>query len=156
MKPGPGPGTYALLLGVEDGREVEVGALGRFRLEPGCYVYAGSALGPGGLGARLAHHATPLRTVHWHVDHLRPHADLLEAWIVRDRKRREHLWASVLSDLPGAEAPVPDFGASDCRCPTHLLRFVEPPDRTRFHRDLHRHAPDHPVVHRARPDELRS
>jgi Uri superfamily endonuclease len=52
----PRPGTYALLLSSAADGVIRVGRLGDLRLQPGFYVYVGSALGPGGVRARLAHH----------------------------------------------------------------------------------------------------
>ena len=46
------PGTYALMLQADRRQTVQVGRLGQLAVEPGCYVYVGSALGPGGVRAR--------------------------------------------------------------------------------------------------------
>ncbi len=50
------PGTYALLLKLDRWERITVGKLGTFDFPAGYYLYVGSALGPGGLQARLAHH----------------------------------------------------------------------------------------------------
>ena len=56
------PGTYALLLSATRRQRITIGRLGALALQPGCYVYTGSARGPGGLRARLRHHVgTPHR-----------------------------------------------------------------------------------------------
>ena len=47
------PGSYALLLQADRRRTVRIGWLGQLTVEPGCYVYVGSALGPGGVRARV-------------------------------------------------------------------------------------------------------
>ena len=52
----PKPGTYALILSCSTDFGIQIGRLGTMRLQPGYYVYLGSALGPGGLRARIAHH----------------------------------------------------------------------------------------------------
>ena len=44
----PKPGTYALILSCKSNVRIEIGRLGTMRLQPGYYVYLGSALGPGG------------------------------------------------------------------------------------------------------------
>ncbi len=49
------PGNYALLLSCNQNRPVQIGRLGTLQLQPGTYVYVGSAFGPGGLCSRLAH-----------------------------------------------------------------------------------------------------
>jgi hypothetical protein len=40
------PGTYALLLSSVSDAVIRIGRLGNLRLQPGFYVYVGSALGP--------------------------------------------------------------------------------------------------------------
>ena len=64
------PGTYALLLGLDEPVELEVGRLGRIHFGSPFYLYFGSAFGPGGLVARLQHHLRPARRPHWHVDYV--------------------------------------------------------------------------------------
>ena len=49
-------GTYALVMTSDSEQQVVIGKLGRLRVRPGYYVYVGSAFGPGGLKARIAHH----------------------------------------------------------------------------------------------------
>ena len=49
-------GTYALVLSARAGGIIRIGRLGELRLQSGIYVYVGSALGPGGVRARLMHH----------------------------------------------------------------------------------------------------
>ncbi|WP_462322980.1 DUF123 domain-containing protein, partial [Halochromatium sp.] len=44
-------------------------------------------------------------------------------------ERLEHRWAQALGALPGARWPLPRFGASDCRCPAHLVALPEPPSQ---------------------------
>ena len=62
------PGTYALVLVSCSHQRVEVGKLGRLAVQSGYYVYVGSAFGPGGLKARIAHHVKISRRPHWHID----------------------------------------------------------------------------------------
>jgi len=50
------PGTYALVLRLARATTIHVGALGAVDFAPGWYVYVGSALGPGGLAARVNRH----------------------------------------------------------------------------------------------------
>ena len=76
------PGTYALLLASTATRCLyALGGLGSLTLRPGWYVYVGSAFGPGGVCARLAHHRKRAARPHWHVDYLRLHTRL-EAHVV--------------------------------------------------------------------------
>ncbi len=115
-------GTYILVLALDEACTVEVGALGALCFVPGIYAYVGSALGPGGLPARLARHRRTHKTLHWHIDYLRAHARLVEIWQQRGTERRECAWAQTLAAAPGGHA-VAGFGASDCACCAHLFRF---------------------------------
>jgi Uri superfamily endonuclease len=53
-------------------------------------------------------------------------------WYLTSETVHEHTWAAALRSLPGASIPVPRFGASDCRCETHLLYFPQVPDFDAF------------------------
>jgi hypothetical protein len=72
------PGTYALLLEATTIQDVQIGKLGVLHMLPGIYVYVGSALGPGGLAARIERHARQEKTLRWHIDYLRAAADIEE------------------------------------------------------------------------------
>jgi Uri superfamily endonuclease len=127
------PGTYALVLNLsQDVADVCIGRLGRFYFPAGWYVYVGSARGPGGLVARLARHLRPLKALHWHIDYFRAHASPVEIWYTTGTQRWECAWARALLSLVDATVPVSRFGASDCRCSTHLIRFALPPDLMAF------------------------
>jgi Uri superfamily endonuclease len=132
------PGTYALVLENARPARLAVGRLGSIDLRAGCYVYVGSALGPGGLQARVGRHLGPTRGVHWHIDYLKRAARIVEVWYVLDPIRREHAWAEALGGLAGASIPVPGFGASDCTCAAHLFHFQSVPRLATFERALRR------------------
>ena len=83
-------------------------------------TFTWSALGPGGLRARIAHHQKQSTRPHWHIDFLRAHTRLHLVWLRYDMTRREHEWARAMQKVEGATIPFPGFGASDCGCPSHL------------------------------------
>ena len=126
------PGTYALILVSSSDRLIEIGKLGRLLLQPGYYVYTGSAFGPGGIKARIAHHARISQRPHWHIDYLRSFLLLDEVWYSYDSERHEHQWADTFRHLKGATLPLAGFGASDCSCKSHLLLFSTKPSVGRF------------------------
>lgn len=126
------PGTYILILQSFAERRVTVGALGILELKPGFYAYVGSALGPGGLRARIAHHCSEARSPHWHIDYLCPHATLCETWFSQGASRREHRWAGALEAKSKAGIPLEGFGASDCACRSHLIQFQRRPRVSAF------------------------
>jgi Uri superfamily endonuclease len=126
------PGTYALILVSSSDHLIEIGKLGRLLLQPGYYVYTGSAFGPGGIKARIAHHARISQRPHWHIDYLRSVLLLDAVWYSYDSERHEHRWADTFSRLKGATLPINGFGASDCSCKSHLLLFSTKPSVRRF------------------------
>jgi Uri superfamily endonuclease len=119
------PGTYALMMRCSRAGTIAVGSLGTMRVEPGAYLYLGSAFGPGGLRARLGRHAARHKVQRWHIDYVRPRMSLLGAWFSTSATQLEHDWAVRVLALPTASIPLPRFGASDCRCPSHLVRLPE-------------------------------
>ena len=130
------PGTYALVLRFSRRMEIVVGRLGVLEAQPGYYVYVGSALGPGGLAARLGRHLRREKARRWHVDYLRAAAHVEEVWYATGKAHRECRWASVLRRLSGASVPLTGFGASDCGCPSHLHFFNVPPSVADFRKKL--------------------
>jgi len=124
------PGTYALLLSSATNAVIRVGRFGDLHLQPGFYVYVGSALGPGGVRARIAHHNRPAERPHWHIDYLRPKMTLEGAWLRYGRKSLECQWARRFAAMLGASMPMPGFGSSDCDCESHLFLLGKRPARS--------------------------
>jgi len=147
----PQPGTYALVLSSRKATPVRIGKLGTLQIQPGFYAYIGSAHGPGGLRARLGHHLTQSSRQHWHIDYLRAHADPEEVWYCHDPRPWEHTWAKCIGTLPGASIPLAGFGASDCRCDSHLYFFERRPSRAAFAGSLRATDHRHPPVRLHRP-----
>lgn len=129
-------GTYVLILRSRDRGTTRIGRLGRLDVRPGFYVYVGSAFGPGGLRARLSRHLLGTSKPHWHIDYLRRRAEPVAVWFQPDSLPREHRWAKILGRLPGIEPAYRRFGASDCRCETHLFFSEVPPSLEAFRRRL--------------------
>jgi Uri superfamily endonuclease len=119
----PRPGAYALLLSSATDAVIRIGRLGDLRLQPGYYVYMGSALGSGGVRGRLGHHVRPVNRPHWHIDYLRTKTTLEAVWFCYGQKSREHAWAKRFAAMPGASVPMAGFGSSDCGCESHLFYF---------------------------------
>ena len=123
----PMPGTYALLLRSTEDAVIGVGKLGEFHLRTGLYIYVGSALGPGGVRGRLAHHMRSAEHPHWHIDYLRYHTSLDEIWCCYCRESLEHAWAEHFAGFKGGSIPLAGFGSSDCDCVSHLFFFKKRP-----------------------------
>lgn len=116
-------GTYALRFHLAQPLRLAVGRLGICEFPTGELVYIGSALGPGGLVARLARHLRPDKPRHWHIDHLTAVLTPTIWQVDVSGVRLECAWVRELLALPGASVPIPGFGSSDCRagCPAHLV-----------------------------------
>lgn len=121
------PGSYAFFLQTQGREKIRIGRLGDLALTPGVCIYVGNALGPGGVAARCRHHARSAARPRWHIDYLRPECQVLGFWVAYGCERREHAWARALAALPEARLPLAGFGASDCRCPAHLVWLPERP-----------------------------
>ncbi len=119
------PGTYALVLYLDETQRFVVGGTGDQSFPAGNYVYVGSALG--GLWQRVGRHMRQDRRTRWHIDYLLDHMALQEIWYAVGDERRECSWARALAAAPGAE-PWGRLGASDCRCATHVFRIDEHSD----------------------------
>jgi len=117
------PGTYCLILKLEEATRIRIGGMGRIAFPRGWYAYVGSAFGPGGLKARLGQHSRPASRLHWHIDYFRYLAELEGAFFTLSQTPCEHLWATSAMAVSGATIPAKEFGASDCRCRAHLIHF---------------------------------
>lgn len=116
-------GIYGLIVHAQG--EVAVGRCGQLVVDGFC-VYVGSAQGPGGLSRRAARHravlsgATPTR--HWHIDYLlgiSARVDAIGA-ATSDPEAECALARELAQHHP---LGLDGFGASDCRCPSHLFRL---------------------------------
>ncbi len=130
--PGPPPrgGAYILHLRIAQDLALEVGALGRVLLPAGRYAYIGSARSS--LAGRVARHrrlaASKSGTMHWHIDYVLAHPAVSLARVESLPGCEECEAAQRVARRPGASAPVPRFGATDCRsgCAAHLFRVGSP------------------------------
>jgi endonuclease-3 len=119
---GTSEGTYTLVVAFDGPATVEVGALGAIEIDADWYAYTGSAFGPGGF-ARVERHrdlATGEHDArHWHVDYLLGHPAAEIERVVRTAGA--DIECTVARTLAAEFDRVPDFGASDCDCESHLV-----------------------------------
>lgn len=117
------PGAY--LLACETTQPVRLPPRFGGVLPAGCYVYAGSARGPGGIRARGGRHLRRGKAVRWHIDWITECADTIRVLAVVGGD--ECALAQAVAAIAGATVPVAGFGSSDCRrCPAHLLAIRDP------------------------------
>jgi len=143
-----GPGTYVLVLMVIWESVIAVGALGEQTFEPGFWLYCGSALGPGGLAARVAHHVRFAERPRWHIDYLRFAGTPAEVWYARSEESLECGWAGILSGIREVTRGPLGFGSSDCGCSSHLFHV----DRLDIFEEFSRLATGVERVEAVRPD----
>ncbi len=118
-------GIYALILYLPEPQEIRIGALGSLPFKEGWYIYAGSALGSGGL-SRVSRHIRfyreHYRKAKWHIDYLMEAAVLQKTICAETEERLECVLAQAIGG-----ACVLRFGCSDCDCSSHLFyREKEP------------------------------
>ena len=141
-------GTYALVFHSSAPFQAVAGKLGLVFLSRGTWVYVGSAFGPGGLRSRLSHHLKPSHRPHWHIDYIKSDLRPVEIWTTTDPVKREHDWATLLSALDGASRPIEGFGATDCKCRSHLIHMTRPPGFYRFEKHVRGVIPAHGPLYR--------
>ena len=116
-------GAYAILLRLPGRLTVALPGQLETVLQPGWYLYCGSARGPGGLKARIARHLQSEKKIRWHIDRLTTIAATRLA-LPFAGDLTECALADKAFATGGFSIPVPGFGSSDCRtCRSHLLRW---------------------------------
>ena len=113
---GAARGSYVLLMSFAGEHVITVGSLGPIRFSRGHYAYVGSALG--GFRSRLNRHVRTDKKPHWHIDYLLEKV-VLDTIITGETRDRTE--CTITRRLDQRFASVPGFGASDCRCHSHLF-----------------------------------
>ena len=116
-------GCYMIVLRLPRDRRIAVGSLGEVKFGHGFYIYVGSAMKD--LTKRLERHRRLTKNYHWHIDHLREHADFVAAIPIRTSAHLECELAGSVREI--ADWSVPGFGCSDCTCKSHLFGMQEDP-----------------------------
>ena len=112
-------GVYTLILSLEKDEVIVVGKLGELAFKKGFYVYVGSAMS--GFKRIDRHYRVSTGenpTRRWHIDYLLPHTEIVADYRTKTGKKVECTLASSIGD--GTDG-IDRFGASDCRCRTHLF-----------------------------------
>ncbi len=129
-------GAYILYLDVLRPLTLKAGPFKDTAVQPGRYVYIGSALG--GIEGRIGRHRRLAEQktgrLHWHIDYLLIHPQTRLTAYTELAGARECDISRQIALRRGVSAPVPNFGASDCRfgCKAHL--YYVGSDRKRFFR----------------------
>ncbi len=116
-------GFYLLILQVTKPVKIPVSRIDSPQLNPGWYIYAGSAKQH--LEQRVQRHLRKRKVRHWHIDHLTQEAEVLKVFPVRTFADLE---CSVSKDIASiSDGSIPGFGCSDCSCGSHLHYFYDNP-----------------------------
>ncbi len=117
-------GIYSILLQIPEDLTLEVGGLGSMNFLRGFYVYTGSAMGPGGIGARISRHIRTEKKIFWHIDYLviNPSVKVFALFRAESKWKMEcDVNKSIVSNFD--VSIVSGFGSTDCKaaCGGHLL-----------------------------------
>ncbi len=112
-------GAYILLVELAEETAVRLPRRAPVILAAGCYLYCGSARGPGGIRARVARHMRRDKSVRWHIDQLTAAGIVRGAWTFPGGDE-----CALVAGLAALPVPIPGFGSSDCpTCRSHLLAW---------------------------------
>ena len=123
----PDPGSYTLIMRSQVNQTIQVGKTKSLELQPGYYIYCGSAMGSGGIRARVSRHLKVNKNKHWHIDSLLDWCDVLEVWLCYTSINFEHAWSELLGKVMDSGTKAFRFGASDCTCQSHLFFATKKP-----------------------------
>ena len=107
-----------LIIKIDECEILEIGSLGKIKIDNGYYVYVGS----GGLNTikRIKRHFSRKKKLKWHIDYLTIKYPPNKAYIVIDEKIDE----SALSNLfINKYTYIRGFGSSDTKDPSHLFKI---------------------------------
>ena len=95
---------------------IVIGRQPKIHFPGGYYAYVGSALG--GFKSRLNHHLRGNKRPHWHIDYLLEKASINSIILGETTEKME---CAIAQALKCQFDSIPGFGASDCKCHSHLF-----------------------------------
>ncbi len=116
-------GLYILVIRLKKALRIKVAKLTPSVFKAGFYLYVGRA--KRGLQARLDRHRRERKKLFWHIDYLLQKTTIAEVWIKHDSFDECQTVGKIREQLADSVFPQKYFGASDCRCPGHLLYLPE-------------------------------
>ena len=109
-------GCYILIVELRDDSIISIGKIGKKSFKKGNYVYVGSALN--GLEQRIERHLRINKKLHWHIDYLLEHANILDVFYIKNIYKEECDVAKLFDEN---FISIKGFGCSDCKCESHLF-----------------------------------
>lgn len=116
-------GDYLMVLYTDKNLNLEIGSKGNIYFPKGYYIYVGSA--KLNLAKRMERHKRKRKKMHWHLDYLRGHCEMIASLLIRTASDLECPLARAIDRI--AEWHVKNFGSSDCNCESHLFGMKNNP-----------------------------
>jgi Uri superfamily endonuclease len=113
-------GIYVLIIHVDKGISLNIGALGKIAFTKGLYAYVGSA--QTNMEQRIKRHTRKEKRKFWHIDYLLDNnaAKIIKVFYKKAKKPEECKTAKTISEKG---KPINAFGCSDCNCKSHLFHI---------------------------------
>ena len=118
-------GSYILLIKLGTAQTIAVGSLKAIHFPRGYYAYVGSAMG--GFKPRLSYHLKGNKKPRWHIDYLLQKAPITDIILCQSEDRIER---TIAQSLKRQLDSIHGFGASDCKCNSHLFFAAEEMEST--------------------------
>ena len=109
-------GSYVLLIKLPEEQTITIGRRQAQHFPCGYYAYVGSAMS--GFKSRISRHLKKDKKLHWHIDYLLQKAVINNIILCPTDDRAECTIAQALGRQFDA---ISGFGASDCKCRSHLF-----------------------------------
>lgn len=110
-------GCYCLIIKLENDKKLKIGKKHKMEFKKGYYVYIGSAMN--NLESRVKRHLSKSKKLHWHIDYLLKHSQIVEVIYNLDKK----VECNLSKEISMNREYIKDFGCSDCECNSHLYYF---------------------------------
>ena len=109
-------GSYILIIELPEEQMITIGSRKAIYFPRGYYAYVGSAMN--GIESRLSHHLRRNKKPHWHIDYLLAKESITDIILCETEEKSE---CTIAQALKGQFDYIPGFGASDCKCNSHLF-----------------------------------
>jgi Uri superfamily endonuclease len=116
-------GAYCLVMRLKEEKQIPIGKKPPVKFLSGYYCYVGSAMNS--LEKRICRHKSREKALHWHIDWLLEHAEIVDVKKAENENKVECGLSQDIASL--SDKAVKKFGCSDCRCETHLHHFKSDP-----------------------------
>lgn len=114
-------GSYVLVMYVSRPFWIKAGKLPDREFQRGFYFYIGRAKQH--LRGRVARHLRAEKKLFWHIDYLLQKVSIAEIWCRSGFFDECRIASAIIEVCRETCTPISGFGASDCRCPSHLIHY---------------------------------